>query len=355
MADTPDGWTYWRNARRGVYGTITQTNPQWGYYKHHSGHPVAIYPDDDGNLWVRVAEDYVSDTVEQGKIWMGCAKGAVSFDHYEVRMKTGMWPGLPDAFKATPRDAVPGDNSGDLDAFQSMQADIENAVAAAKAFEADWNAKPESYVHTKDEADHARDMGLRLAAMRAEADKMRLAATAPLRKQVDDINAQWAAIIAPAQRQSVEMNALADDWTKAEADRVRRAMQAEADERYRKEQEERAARLKAEAEAASKAAAETGDAPQPVAEPEPAPPAPVVAAPKIMTGSGNYGRRSGARTAAPTAVIVDAKAAASYFAEMGAPDVIEAVQKCANRAAKARTKVPGIRFSWEGETQKESA
>jgi hypothetical protein len=82
----------------------------------------------------------------------------------------------------------------------------------------------------------------------------------------------------------------------------------------------------------------------------PMPPAPIVVTPKILVGT--TGNRRGAGSAAATATIVDLAAAAEHLAIIEHSELIALVQKCADRAAKAKASMPGIRMSWEPGAQK---
>ena len=84
-------------------------------------------------------------------------------------------------------------------------------------------------------------------------------------------------------------------------------------------------------------------------------PEPVVAAPKVVLGTGRYGNRRsvGAPKAAETATIVDLEKLAAHFAKQQHPELIEVLQKIANRAIKSRVEMPGVVFSWQ--TVKENA
>lgn len=350
MADaTHDEWKFWNEARQGKLGPVVESNPQTGYWKHFSGHPVAIWRE-EGTLYVMLGEDHISDPVEQGRIWLASAKAyPPSFEQYEIRMATGMWPGLPEKLAAAADEAErgAGDNSGDLTEFQRMRAEIMNDISEARAYYAKHK------IATKDDADKAQDWGDRLTRSARTADQKRLAETKPLRDQIEEINTRWNAIIREANRQGIEVVDLAQQWGKAEAARLRKIAEDEAKAKWEAEQAEK----QRAAEDERKAALALGVTlePTPEAAPPSPPPTPVVAAPKVMIGTGTHGNRRSVKTDGPaTATIVDLKAAALHFASVNSPEMIDLVQKLANRAIKARAPIPGIRFSWE-EKAKENA
>ena len=251
MAQTSE-WAYWQAACRGHFGPIIETEPQTGYYKHVTGNPVAIWRE-AGAVCMLFGDDDVADASDQGKIWLAVAKSPVSHKHYVIRTDTGMWPGLPanlaakmaqaDAVDATAESQTPspgaGHNSADLDAFRRMKAEIEEDVSESAAH---FLRHP---VTDKDDADKAKDWADRLMQAARKADAARLAETAPLRQQVDEINARWNGVISAGKRQSIELNDLADQWAKAETARLRK----EAQERAVKELAEQRERARQEREA----------------------------------------------------------------------------------------------------------
>jgi hypothetical protein len=372
---TQDEWHYYREALQGRFGPVREDTPQSGYYRHYDkGDPVAIWRE-DGALIMMLGEAEITDRIERGRIWLDSCKQPVTFDRYNIRVASGMWPGLPEKLKAkpaappaapaetpaaTPQTApaaatsagsappAPGHNSGEPEAFRVMKAEIEADVANATAR---FAASP---VVDKESADLAHDWGSRIVQAARRADAARLAETEPLRKQVDEINARWNAVAETARKAGASLQAAANAWGLAEAERQRKIAAEKARAEWEAEQARRKAEREAEAAARAAAAAEVGEAPPPP-EPEIAPmpaPAPVIPETKVVLGTGLGGKRATAKSkAAETATIVDLKAAAAYFAGQQHPDLVACIQKLADKAAKARAEVPGVRFSWQGQKE----
>lgn len=137
-----DVWAYWRAALAGQKQEISVEHPQAGYYKMRYGktapwQPVAIYYK-DGAMLCRVGEQYADPL----KIWSWCANKPVTRDDAMVAFKTGSWPGdVPQAQDRTepgPREAVIGDNSGDLSLAEEIRQAIEGTVTYGKKFSEDF-------------------------------------------------------------------------------------------------------------------------------------------------------------------------------------------------------------------------
>lgn len=337
MADPRYDW--WRAALKGTIGPVQEAHPQAGFYRHYMGPPVAIWYDGETVMMLLDGEP-VEDAVKRGKVWLQVVKGAVTKAAYDERVKTGSWPSdLPElpsqAVKTEETEAArgPGDNSGDLDTYQRMRAEILGDVADAEAFFA------KNKITDKPLADKAEDWGARLVKSSREAEKARLAENEPLRRQIEENDKKWKAISGPALVRGEQLRAAAAAWGKAEVARIQKEREAAAE----------AVRKAREAQAAHDA---DGVVPEPEPEPEPElllpPPPPVAPPPKLMLGTGASGNRRSVKTAAPeTATITDLVAAASFFAKQQHPELLALVQKLADRAIKARAEIPGIRFSWQ--------
>lgn len=369
-----DQWTYWRQALKGHISPIQESNPQSGFYRHYIDAPVAIWRDDN-RIHMLVDGGPVVDPVQMGRTWLSVAKHPVTKAAYDTKIATKAWPAdLPEV--AAPVTAVtqapdaksmatngksseasganlvrdadrgPGDNSGDLDAFQRMRADVLGDVAEAQAHCAKIK------VETKDDADKLSDWADRLAKSGREAELARKAEKAPLLQAIADLDARWGGIVEPAMVTSKAMRSMADAWGKREADRLARIA---ADEAKKKWETQRAAlieeqnRRDAERPVQSSGHDDVPEAPHLDLTP---PPHPVVPPPKISLGTGTYGNRRSVKTAPPeTASIVDLHAAVAFLAEQQHPDLVTLVQKIADRAVKSRATMPGIRFSWQTPTR----
>lgn len=366
MAADPQ-FDWWRAALKGTIGPMQEANPQSGFYRHYVGAPVAIWRT-GSDVTMLLDGMPVEDAIQRGKVWMQVAKHPVSKKDYDARTASGDWPSaLPPVptpvtkTEDTPAaERGPGDNSGDLDTYQRMRAEILGDVAEATAFFA------KTKITDKPLADKATDWGARLVKFAREAEKARLAENEPLRKQIEENDKKWKAISGPALTKGEELRAAADAWGKAEVERIRKEQEEERRKQWEAEQAEirrqRAEAAAAEAkrreeEAGRAAAAGVTIAPEPEPEPLPElplapPPPPVAPAPKLMLGTGTNGNRRSVKTSAPeTATIVNLEAAAAFFARQSHPEVVALVQKLADRAIKARAEIPGIQFSWQTKTE----
>lgn len=368
MAADPQ-FDWWRNARKGIFGPMQEANPQSGYYRHYAGPAIGIWRNDgDGKLNMQIDGVDIPEGVQRGKTWLQVAKSPVAFADYKHRVDTGEWrsdlpPVAAPTIKTEETETAargPGDNSGDLDTYQRMRAEILGDVAEATAFFA------KTKITDKLLADKATDWGARLVKFAREAEKARLAENEPLRRQIEENDNKWKAIRDPALSKGEELRAAADAWGKAEVERIRKEQEEERRKKWEAEQAEirrqRAEAAAAEAkrrdeEAARAAAAGVTIAPEPEPEPLPElplapPPPPVAPAPKLMLGTGANGNRRSVKTSAPeTATIVDLEAAAAFFARQKHPEIVTLVQKLADRAIKARAEIPGIQFSWQTKTE----
>lgn len=366
---TPDQWAYWRQALKGHIGPIQESNPQSGFYRHYIGVPVAIWRVGDV-IYMLVDGGPVLDRVQMGRTWLSVAKYPVTKAAYDQKIATKAWPAdLPEV--AAPVTAVtrapnanvvagdaavtseprgPGDNSGDLDTFRRMRADVLGDVAEAQAHCARVK------VETKDDADKLSDWADRLAKSARDAESARKAEKAPLLQDIADLDARWGGIIEPATVTSKAMRSMADAWGKREADRLAKIA---ADEAKKKWEAQKAALIEEQnrraAERPVQSSGHDGVPEVPYLDLTP-PPQPVVPPPKISLGTGTYGNRRSVKTAPPeTASIVDLKAAAEYLAKQQHPDLVELVQKIADRAVKSRAAMPGIRFSWQAPAKSEAS
>lgn len=347
-----DRYAYWRNAQTGRFAAIVETDPQPGFYRMKSGGgvwlPVAIWDEDVGEgattTWVQVAKEEPSVDLSPGatNAWLRCAKHPVSEENYRHAVATGRWLSDPPA-QQTPADAPPsepgpGHNSADPASFEAMCAELTNDAAEAVAHFA------KHPLVTKDDADKCENWRKRIAEAVKKMDASRKALNEPLQAQIDANNARYFPPIRDAEAKAQKLKGLGDAWVNAERARLRKI----AEEKARAEREAAWAAEKKAAEEAAQHVRAQGIAVPPLDLPE-APPAsmplPIVETPDVLIGTS--GRRRGATSAPATATITDLAAAAAYYAEQRDPDLIELIQRLANRAARAKARIPGCRMSWE--------
>lgn len=262
--------------------------------------------------------------------------------------------GLPDLAAPAAKGSVPGDNAGDAKSFQAMREQIRGEIAEAEVY---FKRNP---IKTKTDADLCENWRKRIWALSKEADQLRDKEKRPHDERAAEVQKRWKPLIDEAQAAARNLEQTADVWVKAEQRRLRDEAEKKAREEFEAEQKARAeARAKAEKERAeqeARIAAIAADNPAIAAElpelpdlpPEPEPVEdfrPVIETPKVMIGT--TGNRRSAKSGPATATIIDLKAAAAYFAGQNHPDMVALIQKLADKAAKARAEVPGIRMSWQ--------
>lgn len=355
-------YSYWFEALEGRFGDIQETDPRSGFYRVGRGpgsDPVAIWRDAGGFLHVLRGHREVHAEA-CGETWVLCAKHPVSKDEYDAKMATGSWlsdppedvpvvaPGPdptapPPVAAAGPGPAPIGHNSGDPSAFEELRIDICSDIAEARSY---YHRHP---IKTKEDADRCENWRQRIYAKRKRFDEMRMAERRPLQEQLDAIQLRYKPILDQAEayaKQGGELDGLSQAWARKERARILQ----EQEEAARTEMERRRAAAEQERRRAAEERAKLPESLQgPAPEPEPIPEitAPVIAAPKVMMGTG--ATRRGIREEAPTATITDLEAAALHLAKTRHPKLIELVQNIANAAArsKARVPMPGCLMSWE--------
>ena len=349
MISHPEHYENWVAAQQGNMLPVVEAEPGSGFWRIKSAGgiwlPVAIWREDD-LVWVQVGKEEPNASVEfVQETWLRCAKHWVSEKNYRHVIATGSWLGDPPApitdaapppptpteqaiANAQPPERGPGDNSGNLDAFQAMRAELLNDAAEAIAH---FTRHP---ITTKDEADKCENWRKRIAASANAADEKRKAEKKPHQDAADAVDARYFPVIREAKAKAEKLRGLGDTWVRNEQERLRKAAEEEARiERERRWAEDRATALEAapSLEIAEKPPADL--------------PPPVVETPKVLIGTS--GTRRGATAAPATATITDLKAAALYYATQQNPELIELIQKLANRAAKAKATIPGCTMSWE--------
>lgn len=392
-----DQWTWWREALAGTIGLLNESNPQSGFYRHFKGLPVAIWREGETVICLMDGTVSLTDPVDIGKVWLESAKRPITKEIYDQRVAAGHWPtgraavavaepaatepaaasttaaaGEPTAAEEAPRvesapvEVGPGHNvAGDLTGFAAMRAEILEQVSEVAA----WQRKTK--IESKPQADRAHDWSVELTALARKADKAREAEKAPIWAELKAIEERWQGIIKPATASAAALEQSAQAWGRAEAARLHAIAEAKRKEEW--ERAQAAARKSAEEEAAKRAAEaaarratapehdpETGE----VVEPEPATPDPVpemvldlplpaAPPPKVMLGSGASGNRRAVKEPPATATVLDLMAAAQHFAKVEQPELVALIQKLADKAAKSRALIPGVRFSWQNKTEAE--
>lgn len=368
-------YDWWHEALEGRLGPIQETRPESGFYRiKWSGawKPVAIWRDLGGVLHMRIGDTTIHGD-DIGVRWLLCAKHPVLEKAYRDRLATGRWPSdpaegvepadmkvdeaapppltrvaaasiydYPPAAPA-PREAVPGDNSGDLASFRAMAEELTGDVEESKAH---FLRNP---VRTKTDADLCENWRGRLAKAAKALDLKRRGELKPLEDAEAEINARYKPTLQGARAQIDALDALGQAWVRAERERLRKEREDEARAKF--EAERAAAEAEAERIEAERAKLERDDPVAAAHTTKPEAPAmpealePVVAAPKVMIGTGE--RRRGVRAEVATATIMDLGAATAYYVGIKHPELVVLIQKLANQAARAKATVPGCKMSWE--------
>lgn len=382
-----------------VDGKVSFENPQAGLWKINVGGgyrdgvkqpkkfvPMQVWLQDSAGVVVHQwrdglviggtidAEPATADRIEQR--WLGAV--ALSKADREFYAENGRWPeDPPEPVNVPARDlieletvetttvfplgntpppakgSVLGDNAGNLSAFQAMREQIKGEIAEAQIY---FTKNP---IKTKADADKCENWRKRIYDLMKKADAQRDAEKRPHDEAAAAVQKLWKPLIDEAKSAASGLQETADIWVKAEQTRLRKIAEEEARARLEEDRKRQAAereklakeRAEEEARLAQIAAdnptiaSELPELPELPPEPEPVPDVIVVDTPKIMLGT--TGNRRSAKAAPATAAIVDLKAAAAFYAEQRHPDLIALIQKLGDKAAKARSSVPGIAMSWE--------
>ena len=299
-----------------------------GYYrvrrKDGDWEPVGIYPDDDGKTLAFRGDRQVDDISE---LFVWACRNPVSYDAYMKALNGGGWDDEP------ARPASIGDNSGDADPFDALRIEYLGEKELAEEFmkapvitqaQADkvaiW-AKRLTAIKTKAEGLHKVEKQPHLDAGRVVDEKWRELKTDP-----DDLAKRLKAHIKPFLQEQIRIEEERQRKAREEAEAARRAAAeaarkaAESDQQSDRDRE--AAAREADRQAALARAAE--------AEAE---------ARKVNAG------RTGARVSMrieKVGVVTDYGKAAAALVALKHKDMIEVIDKLAQRAAKAGMPFDGM-------------
>lgn len=329
-----DQWSWWRAALKnpaeiGKSLQVSESDPQSGYYrvrrKGEGWEPVALYRiDDTGDLVAYRSNREVQDV---NSLWVWCCRQPIEYDVYDKASKGGGWDDEP------PAAATIGDNSGEADPFDALNIEWLGEKEQAEEFmrqavttqaQADrvaiW-AKRLTAIKSKAEGLHKVEKQPFLDAGRAVDDKWRELKTEP-----DELAKSLKLHIKPFLQEQIRAEEERQRKAREEADRVRRA----ADELARKaaESDQQSERERAIAKAEADRMAAAARAAEAEAE-----------ARKVNAG------RTGARVSVrieKVGVVTDYAAAAAALVAMRHKDMIEIIDKLAQRAAKAGMPFAGM-------------
>ncbi|MER9355510.1 hypothetical protein NKI61_19770 [Mesorhizobium sp. M0514] len=330
-------WAWWRAALSGNFGPI-HSEPQQGYYrvrgKDGQWEPVAIWVD-EGGAWLAYRSGREVRDVEQ--LWTYACRFPIEHAVYEKAMVGGGFDDEPPA--------PIGDNSGDIDPFEALRIEYLGEKEQAEEFmkqpvktqaQADkvaiWS-KRLTTIKTKAEGLHKVEKQPHLDAGRAVDDKWR-----DLKSEPDELAKQLKAHIKPFLQEQIRAEEDRQRKAREEADRIRR----EADE----------ARIAAEKAMAKKVADGISDAAaiqehnNRMAEAERQARAAEQEAEARKVNAGRTGARVSMRTV-KVGVVTDYAKAAAALVGMRHKDLIEIIDKLAQRAATAGMPFDGMEIKEE--------
>lgn len=311
-SETTDQFLYWREALKGnfIEEMIQRGNPQSGFYRDKN-RGVCIYRAADGLLVCRATDGYVPVSPDEIDDLFGFVnRRPITRELYVEIRGGGKWP---DHVEIPPERGV-GDNSEGRGLHEIIGAQINELFDEAKK----WLAARAGKIETAEDADKAANYAAAFGELEARSEKARKEEKGPLDKAVKEVQAKWTPVSGRADEKKRWMKGVWELWAKAERQRKR-------------EEEQRRLEIAAQAqrEAAERAAERGDDLPEPVAAPiTPAQRTTKSGAPAVSSGGGRVALRE-----KKVAVVKDAKAMLTYFANMTPPpaDLVEAARMIAQR------------------------
>lgn len=321
-------WAWWQEALKGNFGPMHEGQPEQGYYrtrfKGGQWEPVAIYYPEGSEQMVAYRG---RKEVDPAETWNFCRTHPIS---YEAYMKALEGNGFDDE----PPLATIGDNSGSEDPFEAIMQEL----AGEKEMADEFLRAP---VNTQADADKAGIWAKRLSDLAKRADNLRVVEKEPHLAASRAVDDKWRAPVGQAKDLSVALKLHVEPFLKAkkreEEERARKAA-AEAAELRRKADE---AARKAAAETSQKDAASQQKAEQERQELLRQAEAADKAAEVKNAQAGRTGAKVSIRVEKVGVVTDYAKAAAALVA-MKHKDLIEIIDKLAQRAAKAGMPFDGM-------------
>lgn len=327
-AKNVERWRWWQTALAdpseiGKSLGVHDGDAQQGYYRTRSKggpwEPVAIYYPESSDDLVAYRN---GQEVRPDAIWTWCCRNPISYEAYQQAM-------AGKGFDDEPPAPTVGHNSGDDDPFEAIRQELSGEAEMAAEFLG-------SEIKTQADADKAGIWAKRLSDLSKRADNHRVVEKEPhliASRAVDD---KWRDPIAQAKEWAAKLKKHVEPFLIAQ----RRAEEV----RQRKAREEAEAARRAAAEAARKAQESEGNDAEAARESER-----LAAQAKQAEQEAEARRVNAGRTGARVSVRVEkvgvvtdyAKAAAALVA-MNHKDLIETIDKLAQRAAKAGMPFDGM-------------
>lgn len=292
-----EDYACWRSALAGQSTEAFPKQPHCGFWRQgKSGDPVAIWRDaESSNLVARVGGKSArwADAEFDEVVFGFCLPNPISHEAYTSVMSGGGWPSTDSVVQSQI-----GDNSQGVDEIETLRDQIAAAVEQAKTYGA---------VTDDASAAKAQSLRARLLELSGEAGLNHRAEKEPHLKAGREVDAKWLPLVKQADGAAGAIRAA---LSKHETDKARAAA-----EEQRKRNAVQAA---------------AGAPPAPPPEPQ-----------KPTAIRGGYGRAAGVRTV-KVARILDQDAV--YMALRENVDVVELIQKLANKVVAAGATLPGVQI-----------
>jgi hypothetical protein len=138
MTSPNDQWTWWQNALAGSAASITDGEPQTGYYrvrrKGQDGFsPVAYWTDSKTGKQRCHLDGKDFDEQRALEIWPYASKQPVTAEAYDERLRTGKWPDEHAAVVNHNRAPVADDIAALQDRIEDLAREAEKLIAAGPA------------------------------------------------------------------------------------------------------------------------------------------------------------------------------------------------------------------------------
>lgn len=319
-------WAWWQEALKGNFGPMHEGQPEQGYYrtrfKGGQWEPVAIYyPEGSGQMVAYRGRK----EVDPAETWNFCRTHPISYEAYMKALEGG-------GFDDEPALATIGDNSGSDDPFEAVMQEL----AGEKEMADEFLRAP---VKTQADADKAGIWAKRLSDLAKRADNLRVVEKEPHLAASRAVDDKWRAPVGQAKDLSVALKLHVEPFLKAK--------KREEEERARKAAAEAAELRRKADEAARKASSENNDK----AERERAELLrQAEAADKAAEVKNAQAGRTGAKVSIrveKVGVVTDYAKAAAALVAMKHKDLIEIIDKLAQRAAKAGMPFDGMEVKEE--------
>lgn len=353
---TENYYAVWQAAKRGTAADPQNDQAICGFWRIASAKtkpdtPVAIWPVGDQQVAKIGRRDPVTEGSKDwhdfiGWGWTKCVP--VEKAEYDAAIANGEWADGKSSRQQSDEErlgvaAGEGDNAPPAD--ELIEDQIKAAVESAQAI---------TKVTSADEARKANELAERLQGLYRLGDAQRDKEKRPHDDAAKAVQARWLPIITPAETERKRLIAVAKEWIKTEEARL--AREAEAERRKKQaaidaENERiREANRKAAADAEARRIEQLGNAPigsEPEPEPEPELEQEIAPAkvevPKVQAAS-TFGRATGLRKVT-RGTITDMAALAAALVAIKHPELVELLQKLADRAAKAGVPLAGMEIT----------